>query len=98
MTRLAIFCIGDRHHATAESQRSISVQMNYPYFYFHLALTKELLGLEGSFDTRNDVDYKAYKTPPCLYNYSKDKGFKFHSEAWEVKLTKPLETSLCRFH
>ena len=33
MTRCAIYCMGEKRHASAAQQAKISAAMNYPYFY-----------------------------------------------------------------
>ena len=92
MTRYAIHCMGERHHAAPENQAQISASMNYPYFWFHLYFWLEAVGLSRSFDGRNDcAALHVGRDPiPILFFFGADKGFKFHGEGWEAKL-KSLE-------
>jgi pimeloyl-ACP methyl ester carboxylesterase len=65
----------------------LTAYMNYPYFYFHLQLISEGLGLRASFDDRHNITAPRVHDPESdarvLFIYSQDKGFKFHPPALE---------------
>eukprot|EP00518_Triparma_eleuthera_P011948 CAMPEP_0182470906 /NCGR_PEP_ID=MMETSP1319-20130603/19456_1 /TAXON_ID=172717 /ORGANISM="Bolidomonas pacifica, Strain RCC208" /LENGTH=389 /DNA_ID=CAMNT_0024671409 /DNA_START=51 /DNA_END=1217 /DNA_ORIENTATION=+ len=74
-----------------DRETPINAMMNYPYFYLHLSMFLEGVGLVRGFDDRHGIAgkppiYGSAETLPVLFIYGADKGFKFHSEKFEALL------------